>query len=50
MDKVLQGSDPATLPVEFSKEFRLVIDLRVAQEMGLTLSEEILVIADEVIK
>jgi len=49
-DKVLQGESPATLPVEFSKEFYLGVDLGVAEEMGLTLSEEILSIADEVIR
>lgn len=48
--KILQGGDPATLPVELSKEFYLAIDLRVADAMGLTLSEEILVVADEVTK
>jgi putative ABC transport system substrate-binding protein len=49
-DKILQGQDPATLPVEFSKDFSLGIDLGIAEEMGLTLSEEILSLADEVIR
>ena len=49
-DKIVRGSDPATLPVELSKEFVLTVNLRVAEAMGLTLSEEILIVADEVIK
>jgi putative ABC transport system substrate-binding protein len=49
-DKILQGESPATLPVEFTNEFYLGIDVGMAEEMGVTLSEEILAIADEVIR
>jgi putative ABC transport system substrate-binding protein len=48
-DKILRGQDPASLPVEFPKKLELVIDLGVAERIGLTIPNEVLNIADAVI-
>ena len=48
--KVLLGASPADLPVERSDRLELVINARIAREMGLTIPREVLVQADEVIK
>lgn len=50
VDRILRGTKPADLPVEFPKEFELVINLRAAKTLGLTLSQRLQLRADEIIQ
>jgi putative ABC transport system substrate-binding protein len=50
VDKVLRGANPATLPVEQVKELELVINLKTAKALGLTIPAEVLGRADRVIR
>ena len=50
VDRLLQGASPGELPVEQTSKLKLVVNLKTAKTLGITIPESILLRADEVIR